>query len=120
MDWRTANPGAGKPRKDIKPGYYCFPEGRRLILYIMTDGIVDVVGSPLQGIDIAHHSIEWIRGRTWHLVLTPGIQLVLTTPTQLTGLSNAWALLLKIQLSIRLMDITQQPHYCAQQRFNKA
>ena len=54
------------------------------------------------------------------LVLTPGIQLVLTTPTQLTGLSNAWALLLKIQPSIRLMDITQQPHYCAQQRFNKA
>ena len=30
MNWLADNPGTAKPRKDIKPGYFCFPEGRHL------------------------------------------------------------------------------------------
>lgn len=42
LNWLADNPGAGKPRDGVKPGYFCFPEGRHLIFYIMTDGRVDV------------------------------------------------------------------------------
>ena len=58
LNWLANNPGSGKPRNDIKPGYFCFPEGRHLIFYIMTDGTVDVIGIPHQSMDVAQHLIE--------------------------------------------------------------
>lgn len=55
LNWLAENPSAGKHRDDIKPGYFCFPEGRHLIFYIMTDGKVDIIGIPHQSMDIARH-----------------------------------------------------------------
>ncbi len=55
LDWLADNPGAGKPRGDIKSGYFCFPEGRHLIFYILTDGVVDVIGVPHQSMDVLNH-----------------------------------------------------------------
>ena len=55
LDWLSENSAAGKPREDIKPGYYCYPEGRHLIFYLITDGIVDVIGIPHQSMDILGH-----------------------------------------------------------------
>lgn len=55
MNWLADNPSAGKPRSDIKPGYFCFPEGRHLIFYIMTDGTVDIIGIPHQSMDVPLH-----------------------------------------------------------------
>lgn len=58
LNWLANNPGGGKPRDDIKPGYFCFPEGRHLIFYIMTDHTVDVIGIPHQSMDITGHLTE--------------------------------------------------------------
>ena len=58
LNWLADNPGAGKPKDDIKPGYFCFPEGRHLIFYIMTGGTVDVIGIPHQSMDVTRHLIE--------------------------------------------------------------
>jgi len=55
LNWLADNPGGGKPRDDIKPGYFCFPEGRHLIFYIMTDDAVDVIGIPHQSMDVPRH-----------------------------------------------------------------
>jgi toxin ParE1/3/4 len=58
LNWLADNPSAGKPRDEVKPGYFCFPEGRHLIFYIMTRGTVDVIGIPHQSMDIARHLTE--------------------------------------------------------------
>lgn len=55
LNWLAENPSGGKPRDDIKPGYFCFPEGRHLIFYIMTDGTVDIIGIPHQSMDVPLH-----------------------------------------------------------------
>lgn len=49
--WLSENPQLGKQRTEIKPGYYCFPEGMHLIFYkIARDGI-DIIGIPHQSMD---------------------------------------------------------------------
>lgn len=58
LNWLADNPTAGKPRKDIKPGYFNFPEGRHLIFYMMTEGTVDVIGIPDQSMDVMQHLTE--------------------------------------------------------------
>ncbi len=58
LDWLADHPTAGKPRDEVMPGYFCFPEGRHLIFYIMTRGTVDVIGIPHQSMDIAGHLTE--------------------------------------------------------------
>ena len=55
LSWLADNPADGKPRDDIKPGYFCFPEGRHLIYYIMTDDTADVIGIPHQTMDVGSH-----------------------------------------------------------------
>jgi toxin ParE1/3/4 len=53
--WLSENPQLGKQRTEIKPGYYCFPEGMHLIFYkIIRDGI-DIIGIPHQNMDIVGH-----------------------------------------------------------------
>ena len=53
--WLAENPRLGKPRTDIKPGYYCFPEGMHLVFYKMTDTGIDIIGIPHQNMDTEHH-----------------------------------------------------------------
>ena len=55
LSWLADNASAGKPRDDIKPGYLCFPEGRHLIFYVITDGTVDVIGIPHQAMNVETH-----------------------------------------------------------------
>jgi toxin ParE1/3/4 len=53
--WLSKNPQVGKRRDDIKPGYYCFPEGRHLIFYTITKSGIQVIGVPHQSMDIMGH-----------------------------------------------------------------
>jgi len=52
FDWLAQNPTLGKPREDIKQGYYCFPEGMHLVFYIIKNGQVEIIGIPHQRVDI--------------------------------------------------------------------
>ena len=52
FSWLSENPRLGKQRADVKPGYYCFPEGMHLIFYKMTKNGIDIIGVPHQNMDI--------------------------------------------------------------------
>lgn len=49
--WLSENPQLGKQRAEIKPGYYCFPEGMHLIFYKLTRDGIDIIGIPHQSMD---------------------------------------------------------------------
>jgi toxin ParE1/3/4 len=49
--WLAENPRLGKQRPEIKPGYYCFPEGMHLIFYKITRDRIDIIGIPHQSMD---------------------------------------------------------------------
>jgi len=51
FSWLSENPRLGKQRTDIKPGYYCFPEGMHLIFYKITRNGIDIIGIPHQNMD---------------------------------------------------------------------
>lgn len=53
--WLSENPQLGKQRPEIKPGYYCFPEGMHLIFYKIIRSGIDIIGIPHQSMDIAGH-----------------------------------------------------------------
>jgi toxin ParE1/3/4 len=51
IEWLAANPGLGRHRIDIAEGYYCFPEGKHHIFYII-DGQIEVIAIPHQQMDV--------------------------------------------------------------------
>ena len=53
--WISENPQLGKQRAEIKPGYYCFPEGMHLIFYKITRDGIDIIGIPHQSMDFITH-----------------------------------------------------------------
>ena len=53
--WLSENPQLGKQRAEIKPGYYCFPEGMHLIFYKITRNGIDIIGIPHQSMDFINH-----------------------------------------------------------------
>jgi toxin ParE1/3/4 len=53
--WLSENPQLGKQRAEIKPGYYCFPEGMHLIFYKITQDGIDIIGIPHQSMDLITH-----------------------------------------------------------------
>ncbi len=55
FSWLSENPRLGKQRTDIKPGYYCFPEGMHLIFYKITQNGIDIIGIPHQNMDTEHY-----------------------------------------------------------------
>lgn len=55
FSWLSENPQLGKQRTDIKPGYYCFPEGMHLIFYRITRNGIDIIGVPHQNMDIVRY-----------------------------------------------------------------
>jgi len=55
ITWLSENPQLGKQRTDVKPGYYCFPEGMHLIFYKITRSGIDIIGIPHQSMDIVGH-----------------------------------------------------------------
>ena len=52
FDCLAENPTMGKPRDDVKPGYYRFPEGLHLIFYTLKDTHIEIIGIPHQRMDI--------------------------------------------------------------------
>jgi toxin ParE1/3/4 len=56
--WLAEHPRLGKNRDDIKPGYFCFPEGRHLIFYLISDIGIDVIGIPHQSMDVMNIWLE--------------------------------------------------------------
>ncbi len=58
FSWLSENQRLGKRRDDIKPGYYCFPEGRHLIFYMLSQDGIDIIGIPHQSMDIIGHFEE--------------------------------------------------------------
>jgi len=55
FDWLAENPTLGKPRDDIKQGYFCFPEGMHLIFYMVKNKQVEIIGIPHQHMDIVEY-----------------------------------------------------------------
>ena len=55
FEWLAENPMLGKPRNDLKQGYYCFPEGRHLIFYTLKNNQVEIIGIPNQRVDIVDY-----------------------------------------------------------------
>jgi len=55
FEWLVENPLLGKPRDDIKEGYYCFPEGMHLIFYKIENKKVEIIGVPHQNMDIVEY-----------------------------------------------------------------
>jgi len=56
--WLAENPAIGKHRDDIKPGYYCFPEGSHVIFYTLASYGIDVIGIVHQRMDVIGHLEE--------------------------------------------------------------
>jgi len=54
-EWLAENPQLGKSRDDIKPGYFCFPEGMHLVFYKITTSGIDVIGFPHQSRDVVNY-----------------------------------------------------------------
>lgn len=55
FNWLSENPLIGKPRLDIKTGYYSFPEGSHVIFYTLTHYGIDIIGIPHQCMDVIVH-----------------------------------------------------------------
>jgi len=55
FEWLSENSQMGKRRKDIKPGYYSFPEGSHVIFYTLTGYGIDIIGIPHQRMDVIGH-----------------------------------------------------------------
>ncbi len=53
--WLAENPTLGKPRDDVKPGYFCFPEGMHLIFYTLNNNQVEIIGIPHQRMDVIEY-----------------------------------------------------------------
>ncbi len=53
--WLSENPYTGKDRRDIKNGYYSFPEGMHLVFYTMTEYGIDIIAIPHQNMDVIGH-----------------------------------------------------------------
>ncbi|PCI68073.1 MAG: plasmid stabilization protein [Piscirickettsiaceae bacterium] len=55
FEWLADNAALGKPRDDVKQGYYCFPEGMHLIFYILKNNQVEIIGIPHQRMDTVEY-----------------------------------------------------------------
>lgn len=55
FSWLASRPKAGKHRIDIEEGYYCFPQGKHLIFYLIRDGGIDIIGIPHKAMDVLRY-----------------------------------------------------------------
>lgn len=53
--WLSQNPKAGRPRKDIHPAYYCYPQGKHLVFYVLIPEGISIIGFPHQSMDVLSH-----------------------------------------------------------------
>ncbi|MGC1511282.1 type II toxin-antitoxin system RelE/ParE family toxin [Ketobacter sp.] len=59
FEWLASRPNAGRHRPDIEKGYYCFPEGRHLVFYLVRDGGIDITGFKIHAL---HHVLVIRKG----------------------------------------------------------
>ena len=57
FEWLADNTALGKPRDDIKQGYFCFPEGMHLVFYIIKNSQVEIIGILHQQVDIIEYLV---------------------------------------------------------------
>lgn len=55
FSWLTENPNLGKPRPEIKEGYYSYPQGSHAIFYLVREGGIDIIGVPHQRMDVVNY-----------------------------------------------------------------
>ena len=53
--WLAENPALGRPRPDVKEGYFSYPEGRHVIFYLIREGGIDIIGIPHQRMDVRNY-----------------------------------------------------------------
>ncbi len=54
IEWLAQNPYLGKQRADISSEYFCYPEGKHHIFYII-DTQIEVIGIPHQQMDVVRY-----------------------------------------------------------------
>lgn len=52
FSWLAENPSLGRPRPDIKEGYYSYPQGSHVIFYLVRKGGIDIIGVPHQRMNV--------------------------------------------------------------------
>lgn len=50
--WPAAHADLGKHRTDLQEGYYSYPQGSRVVFYLVCEGGVDIIGIPHQRMDV--------------------------------------------------------------------
>lgn len=55
FQWLANKPKLGKHRKDVKKGYYSFPQGSHVIFYIIFEDRIDIIGVPHKNMDILNY-----------------------------------------------------------------
>ena len=55
FSWLVENPNLGKPRADIKEGYYSYPQGSHVIFYLVREDGIDIIGVPHQRMDVVSY-----------------------------------------------------------------
>ena len=55
FSWLAENPNLGKPRPEIKNGYYSYPQGAHVIFYLVRVGGIDIIGVPHQRMDVINY-----------------------------------------------------------------
>jgi toxin ParE1/3/4 len=50
--WLAQNPGAGRPRYDVRAGYRSIPEGQHIVFYVVQADAIAIIGIPHQAMDI--------------------------------------------------------------------
>ncbi len=58
FSWLAERPDRGKPRPDIKDGYYSYPQGSHVIFYLIRNGGIDIIGIPHRRMDIMNYFRE--------------------------------------------------------------
>lgn len=55
FSWLAENPSLGRPRPDIKEGYYSYPQGSHVIFYLVRKGGIDIIGVPHQRMNVMNY-----------------------------------------------------------------
>ena len=55
FSWLAENPNLGKPRPEIKEGYYSYPQGSHVVFYLVREGGIDIIGVPHQRMDVVNY-----------------------------------------------------------------
>ena len=55
FSWLAEHPYYGKNRADINPDYYCFPEGKHHIFYVISENKIEIIGIVHERMDVLRY-----------------------------------------------------------------